>query len=99
MDAAAKQLMMAKAPDRHQLLKQAQEEAAAMKLAPRQKDYLDYYLKTMKRVVEKGEDYVFRVRVGGGERVWQGGQPGCGEGNPGKASGKGMQGKASAAGR
>lgn len=58
MDAAAKKLMAAKAKERPAALKAAQEEATALNLTPAHKEYVEYYIKTMQRVVDKGEEYV-----------------------------------------
>lgn len=56
LDAAAKTLMAAKKGDRQKLLQEAQAEANS--LAHKHKEHAEYYIKTMQRVVEKGEDYI-----------------------------------------
>jgi protein disulfide-isomerase A6 len=59
MDAAAKRLIAAPAAERAALLKTLQDEASALDLsADAQKQYVEYYVKTMQRVVEKGDAYV-----------------------------------------
>ncbi|KIY97455.1 hypothetical protein MNEG_10506 [Monoraphidium neglectum] len=58
LDAAAKKLVAAKPDDRPAALKAAKDEATALQLTPVQKEFAEYYIKTMSRVVEKGTAYV-----------------------------------------
>jgi len=66
LDEAAKNFIVAKTSQRPALLKAAQDAATKLELSPVQKDYVEYYIKSMQRVVEKGEEYISKVRGGGG---------------------------------
>jgi len=61
LDAACKKLVVAKPGERPELLKAAQKEAAALKLSPRQKEYAEYYLKSLKLFTDKGEAFLEKV--------------------------------------
>lgn len=58
LDAAAKKFMAAKPAARDAALKEAKKEASKLKLSAAQKEYAEYYVKTMQRVIEKGDAYV-----------------------------------------
>jgi hypothetical protein len=65
MDAAAKGLFAAKPADRPALLKAAQSAASKLQLSASQKDYVEYYVKSMQRVAEKGAEYIDKVGLVG----------------------------------
>ncbi|GBF98985.1 hypothetical protein Rsub_11571 [Raphidocelis subcapitata] len=58
LDAAAQRLMAAPPGERAAALAKAQEEAGALTLAPLQKEYAEYYIKAMARVVDNGDGWV-----------------------------------------
>ena len=57
--------MAAPVASRPEVLKQSQAVAGKMELTQLQRDYVEYYIKTMERVIEKGEAYVKKVGARG----------------------------------
>ena len=69
LDALAKSFMAAPASERSQLLKDAQASADAVDASsnPDAAGYVEYYIKTMQRVMDKGVAYVEQVGASGFE--------------------------------
>jgi hypothetical protein len=66
LDGLARNFMAAAAADRKALLTQAQAAADAVDISsnPDAGGYVEYYIKTMQRVLDKGDAYVEQVRGG-----------------------------------